>query len=224
MTTNTQRHTARPSRSRVSLARVIGWADSHSFGLTLGVACVIFVMMTASMGFAIRHDLGVAVRDSVLIAVLSALITIITLFFACSLASEYATKKTERVWRRIYSRSEVERALAVEQRNTARQERDEIAKRYDRMTASYEIVKVEHDALQEESANLQEESANLLSLIRSLVSPLWADSTRDDLRVWVMAGNSETAYARAFHNGEGVSLDDEITRREAYAILKEVTR
>jgi hypothetical protein len=89
----------------------------------------------------------------------------------------------------------------------------ELATSGERMAASYDIAKAERDAL-------ESENANLCALIRALISPTFADATREELRVWVWAGNSEAAYADAFYNGEGVSLDDEITRRAAYEMAE----
>lgn len=216
MTINTHRHTARPSRLRVSLARVFGalnrayeYLDRHivAFGLTLatltGVALALMVAFVddryTMAGIALAFSIGVA-------------------FFVFVATDDATARQRDAYWRasvrRLITKHDDERAYLntycdqVAQRNEEQNARN---------LALLNETKVERDAL-------EEESANLLTLIRALTSPTFADATRDELRVWVMAGNSEAAYARAFHNGEGVSLDDEVTRREAYARLNEATR
>jgi hypothetical protein len=130
-----------------------------------------------------------------------------------------ATRYEELNARNIARRNDAldDRDAALREMRNAQRECDRMAREMatsgERMSASYEITKAERDAL-------ESENANLCALIRALISPTVASITREDLRVWVWAGNGITEYADAFHNGEGVSLDDEITRRAAYEMAE----
>jgi hypothetical protein len=231
MSTNpTPRHTARPSRSRVALARVVGALDRASAYFDrhiVAFTATFSTLATVALALMVAFD-----DDRNAVAVVAIATPAFVAFLAFVATEDTTTRLRQREWRasarRLIAQHDAQReewnaycdgmATRYEEQNVrnlallndARDERD-------RMSASYEIAKVERDAL-------ESENANLCALIRSLISPTFADATRDDLRVWVMAGNTETAYAHAFHNGEGVSLADEITRRDAYAILNEATR
>jgi hypothetical protein len=201
MTTNIHRHTARPSRSRVTLARVAGalnramdYGDRHLTALTV----ILGTLAAVALALLVAFDDNRAAVAVVSVAV-------------CAFEEQNA--------RNIARRNDAldDRDLALREMRNAQRECERMARELatsgERMAASYEITKVERDAL-------ESENANLCALIRALISPTFADATREELRVWVWAGNSETAYADAFHNGEGVSLDDEITRRAAYEMAE----
>jgi hypothetical protein len=251
MTTNTHRHTARPSRSRVILARVAGalnramdYGDRHLTALTV----ILGTLAAVALALLVAFDDNRAAVAVVSVAV-CAFVAFVT-FAATSDAAITAYAKAHRAsvarivakhdaareeWHKycdqMTTRYEEQNARNIARRNDALDDRDlalremrnaqrecdrmtrELATSGERMAASYDITKVERDAL-------ESENANLVALIRALISPTFADATREELRVWIWAGNSESAYADAFYNGEGVSLDDEITRRAAYEMAE----
>lgn len=245
MSTNIHRHTARPSRSRVIRARVSAWIDRHSDALTAIAVGALVVILTTLTALALISD-GISTADAIGASAVSLSCVIFATFFAHVLTDDRTSRRVYRRWASNHARAREEwhkycdqmatryeeqnarniarrndalndRDLALREMRNARRECDRMARELatsgERMAASYDITKVERDAL-------ESENANLVALIRALISPTFADATREELRVWIWAGNSESAYADAFYNGEGVSLDDEITRRAAYEMAE----
>lgn len=100
MTTHTQRHTARPSRARVALARLGAWLDRHDDAVTLGAVAFIVATVSTLGAIALAVDYGVSTRDAVSVAVLMVALASLSGFFAWQVANDRATARVSRRYSR----------------------------------------------------------------------------------------------------------------------------
>ena len=126
MTTNpTQRHTARPSRSRVMRARVSAFVDRHDDAITLSVLAFVVVIVSALMAIGLAHDYGVSVRESVAIAVVIIAMGALSGAFAYIVGSERASRRVSRRYSRYMNeqreRNDNERARVRRDRDSETQ-------------------------------------------------------------------------------------------------------
>ena len=115
MSTNpTQRHTARPSRSRVARARLGAWIDEHADAITIGAISALVVIITTLSALILATDYGVSVRDLLGNASLSLMTVAMSAFFAWIIASDRTARRVASVWasNRNRERAQHERELA----------------------------------------------------------------------------------------------------------------
>jgi len=119
MSTNPNRHTARPSRSRVCLARLGAWIDRHDDTVTLAVVATIVTCVSALVALALIGD-GIAVMESVSVAVITVSVSGVSAFFAYMVATDKATRRVSRRYSR-YLNEQTDRhdyALAQQKRES----------------------------------------------------------------------------------------------------------
>lgn len=100
MTTHTPRHTARPSRLRVTLARVGAWCDRHDDAITLSAVAFIVATVSALLALALVGDYAVSTRDALAVAVLAVALSALSAFFAWQVGSDRATTRVSRRYSR----------------------------------------------------------------------------------------------------------------------------
>jgi uncharacterized membrane protein YkgB len=115
MSTNpTQRHTARPSRSRVTRARVGAWIDDHADGITIGAIIALVAILTTLSALILATDYGVSVSHLLGNATLSLSAVAMSAFFAWIIASDRTARRVASVWAK-----ERNRERAQHERDTA---------------------------------------------------------------------------------------------------------
>jgi uncharacterized membrane protein YcjF (UPF0283 family) len=124
MSTNIHRHTARPSRSRVTRARVSAWIDRHSDALTAIAVGALVVILTTLTALALISD-GISTADAIGASAVSLSCVIFATFFAHILTDD-------RTSRRVYRRWASNHARAREEWNTYC---DQMAQRYEESLA-----------------------------------------------------------------------------------------
>lgn len=129
MNNNTTRHTARPSRLRVTLARVGAYLDRHDDAVTLSAVAFIVATVSALLAVALATDYAMRTRDALTVAVLAVALSALSGFFAYMVGSERATRRVSRRYsRHLNEQSDKhERALA-EAREAFKKERDALVK------------------------------------------------------------------------------------------------
>lgn len=101
MNTNpTQRHTARPSRSRVMRARMGAWIDRHADTLALVVVAIIVTLVSALVALGLVTDYGVSTRDAIAIALIVVLMGSLSGAFAYAVARDRTGSRVARQYSR----------------------------------------------------------------------------------------------------------------------------
>jgi len=99
MSTSTTRHTARPSRRRVALARIDAWTDRHDETITLCVVGFIVACVSALVALALIGD-GIAILESVSVALIVVVMSGVSAFFAYIVGNDKASRQVSRRYSR----------------------------------------------------------------------------------------------------------------------------
>ena len=136
MSTNIHRHTARPSRSRVTRARVSAWIDRHSDALTAIAVGALVVILTALTALALISD-GISTADAIGASAVSLSCVIFATFFAHILTDDRTSRRVYARWSREHNRvrDNYERDLA----RVKRELRDAIGGRSVSEMSAYEM-------------------------------------------------------------------------------------
>jgi len=119
MSTTTTRHTARPSRLRVCLARLGAWTDRHDDKVTLAVVATIVTCVSALVALALIGD-GIAIVESASVALIVVVMSGVSAFFAYMVGTDKATRRVSRRYSR-YMNEQTDRhadALAQQKRES----------------------------------------------------------------------------------------------------------
>lgn len=104
MTTNpTQRHTARPSRSRIMRARIGAWCDAHPVVMLTTVGALTLTLLSALAVFALISD-GTTLANAVGAVGVSLCGTLIAVLYAVLATHEHTTDTVSRRAHRAYAR------------------------------------------------------------------------------------------------------------------------
>jgi hypothetical protein len=103
MTTHSPRYTARPSRSRITLARVGAWFDRHDDAVTLVVVAVVVAIVSTLAVLALVVDYGVSTSHALAVAVLMVTLGAFSAFFAYIVGSDRAARRVSRRYSRHMS-------------------------------------------------------------------------------------------------------------------------
>lgn len=122
MSTNpTQRHTARPSRSRVTLARSIAWLDSHPVIVLAVLGALVSLILNAVLFVGLVGD-GMTVGNAFSVCALALVTLALAVTIATACAEAYYTDKVSRSHSRAFARvireHDYEMARAIGTRNT----------------------------------------------------------------------------------------------------------
>lgn len=100
ITNHTNRATVRPSRLRITRARVGAWFDRHDDAVTLAVLATIVALVSAILAVALVQDYAVSVRDSIAIATIVIALSGISGAFSYLVGSERASRRVSRRYSR----------------------------------------------------------------------------------------------------------------------------
>ena len=157
----TQRHTARPSRSRVTRARVGAWIDEHDDGITIGAVAVLVVILTALSALILATDYGVSVSHLLGNATLSLFAVTMSAFFAWVVASEKTARRVASVWASERTR---ERARHERELEKAHAERDDARSAFSASNATLSRVISERDWLSDTVTEVRGERDDMAHL------------------------------------------------------------
>ncbi len=109
MSTNpTQRHTARPSRSRVMRAVVGAWIDRHADALALVVVATIVTLVSALVALGLVADYDVSTRDAIAIGLIVVLMGALSGAFSYVIGNDRASRRVSRVMSRAMRQNDAQ--------------------------------------------------------------------------------------------------------------------
>ena len=108
ITNHTNRATVRPSRLRITRARVGAWFDRHDDAVTLAVVATVVALVSAILAVALVQDYAVSIRDSIAIATIVIALSGISGAFSYLVGSERASRRVSRRYSRYLSDAQEE--------------------------------------------------------------------------------------------------------------------
>jgi hypothetical protein len=166
MRTNPTRYTARPSRSRITRARVGAWIDRNSDTLTALAVALVVVILTTLTALALVTD-GVNTRDAIGASAVTLASVLFASFFAYAITDDRATRRAYARYSRTHA--QVVATLNNQIANAKRETREAIGGKPISEMSAYEISA--------ELARMSEREHNLRYALRYSRSDGMATST-----------------------------------------------
>jgi len=125
-TYNTHRHTARPSRLRVTLARLGAWLDRHDDAVTLAVLALVVSLATTILVIGLVTDYALAITSALMVGSVVVMLSVVSAWFAYMVGTDRATRRVSCRYSRYMSEQsdKYERKLSrvTHERDIARRE------------------------------------------------------------------------------------------------------
>lgn len=100
MNTNTNRHTARPSRLRVTLARVGAWIDRHDDAVTLTVTALCVALVGTILAVALVVDYSMTASHALMVIAVMGIMALVASVMSYMVATDKATRRVSRRYSR----------------------------------------------------------------------------------------------------------------------------